>query len=185
MDRITGMPNLFKTKVALYSLSLVLLIFSMSLVNAQAQAAETKDLIVLENLQSVAAQSSKSCVPMVIMVSQFSCTHCERLREKVLLPLLKSGEFNDKALFTELRIDSDELVTDLNGNTSTGMQLAKRYIKNVVTPTILIIDPSGNEVAERIVGISNIDFYSLYLEAEINAAYIKMKSMCLHNSENN
>lgn len=176
------MRNFSKTKVGVFSLSVGMLMFAMYHANAKGQFEEAQDLIFLEDMQADAASASKSCMPMVIMVSQFSCAHCEKLREQVLLPLLKSGEFNDKALFRELLIDSDELVTDLNGNASTGMQLAKQYIENILTPTLLIIDPSGNEVAERIVGISNIDYYSLYLEAEINAAYLKTSTMCLQNA---
>ena len=171
-----------KTIVLFFSLCTALLLLTMCQAIASEQLEKTPDLILLEDMQKEAALTSKLCVPLVVMVSQFSCMHCEKLREKVLLPLLKSGEFDGKAQFRELLIDSDELVTDINGNTATGMQLAKRYIENVLTPTMLIIDPSGNEVAKRIVGISNIDFYSLYFEAEINAAYLKMSKMCLQNA---
>ena len=173
------MRNLFTTKVGLFALSVNMVMFTLCNVSAKEQLEEVEDLILLDNLQTVTTQASKSCVPMVIMVSQFSCGHCEKLREKVLLPLIKSGELDNKVLFRELLIDSDELLTDMNGNTASGMELAKRYIENVLTPTMLIIEPSSNKVIERIVGISNIDFYSIYLEESINSAYLKTSSMCL------
>lgn len=178
------MRNFFTTKVRVLSLSIGMLLFATYPANAKGELEETEDLILLENMQALSTQASKSCIPMVIMVSQFSCGHCEKLREKVLLPLIKSGELDDKVLFRELLIDSEEILTDMNGKTATGMQLAKRYIENVLTPTMLIIDPSSNKVIERIVGISNIDFYSLYLEEEINSAYLQMNSMCLKKTNN-
>lgn len=182
MGRITDMHHFFSAKKVVSSLSIAMLIFIMCEASAKGKFEQTHDLTLIENMQTEAAYASKLCVPIVILVSQFACAHCEKLRQKVLLPLLKSGEFDDKALFRELLIDSEELVTDLNGKPSNGMQLAKEYIENLVTPTMLILDPSGNEVAERIVGISNIDFYSRYLEAEINAAHRKLNSICLQNA---
>lgn len=178
------MRNFLTNNVVVCLMSLVMLVYTATKVKADVDFEEIYDLTLLENMQITAAQASESCVPMVIMLSQFSCGHCEKLREKVLLPLMKSGELDNKVMFRELPVDSDELVTDINGNTATGMELAKRYIKNVLTPTMLIIEPSSNKVIERIVGISNIDFYSLYLEEEINSAYSNMSSMCLKDTKN-
>ena len=177
------MPKFFNTKVGALPLSIVMFTLLMFQGSAVAQPEGGHSLTVLKNMQTDAAQANKLCVPMVIMVSQFSCVYCEKLREQVLLPLLKSGAFDDKALIRELLIDPDEFVTELNGNTSTGRQVATQYIDNIVTPTILIIDSSGNEVVERIVGISNIDFYSAYLEKQINAAYQKSSPGCSQDQE--
>lgn len=152
--------------------------FGLCQASATEQATEAHGLHVFKDMQKDAVQASSLCVPMVIMVSQFSCAYCEKLRQQVLLPLLKSREFDIKALFRELLIDPDEFVTDLTGRSSTGMQVASGYLENIVTPTMLIIDASGKKLVEPIVGISNIDFYSAYLEAQINSAYQKTKTAC-------
>lgn len=178
------MRKILTNNLVVCLMSLAMLAYTTTTVKAESTSEEIDELIMLDNMQLTADQASKSCVPMVIMLSQLTCGHCEKLREKVLLPLMKSGELDNKVMFRELPVDSDELVTDINGNTATGMELAKRYIKNVLTPTMLIIEPSSNKVIERIVGISNIDFYSLYLEEEINSAYSNMSSMCLKDTKN-
>ena len=149
--------------------------------SAAAQTNGPHGLVVFKNMQKDAIHANNLCVPMVIMVSQFSCAYCEKLREQVLLPLLKSGEFDNKALFRELLIDPDEYVVDLAGQSVTGMHVATGYLENIVTPTMLIIDSFGNELVERIIGISNIDFYSAYLETQINTAYQKSKAGCSIN----
>ena len=168
-----------KIKMRAVFLSIALIVLCQT--SAAAQTGGPHGLVVFKNMQKDAVHASKSCLPMVVMVSQFSCAYCEKLREQVLLPLLKSGEFDNKALFRELLIDPDEYVIDLAGQSVTGMHVAKGYLENIVTPTMLIIDSSGKELVERIIGISNIDFYSAYLETQINTAYQKSKAACSIN----
>lgn len=177
------MRTFFTTNnVVVCLMSLIMLMYPGSKVEAEELVEESHELIFLDDMQTLSTQASKSCIPMLIMVSQLTCGHCDKLREIVLHPLMKSGEIDDKVLLRELLVDSDEQLIDINGNTVTGMELAGRYIDNVLTPTMLIIEPHSNKLIKRIVGISNIDFYSLYLEEEINSANQKISSKCLKNT---
>jgi thioredoxin-related protein len=136
------------------------------------------DLQLIKNLKAEVAEAGSNCLPLVVMVSQFSCAYCDQLRNVVLLPILKSGDYQSKAIFRELLIDPGETMLDLNGIEAESIDVASQYIDDIVTPTILILDASGEEIVERIVGIGNIDFFSSYLEAKINSAYQVTQKVC-------
>jgi hypothetical protein len=44
-----------------------------------------------------------------------------------------------------------------------------------VTPTLLFLDAGGTEVAEKMVGINNIEFYGFYLLKNLQAAHEQLK----------
>jgi thioredoxin-related protein len=137
-----------------------------------------EELLTLTNLQHVNVKSKTNCTPIVIMVSQFSCAYCDKLKKFVFIPIIRSREFTDKAVFRELLIDPNEMILDENGHEILGAKFAKKYIDNILTPTVLFLDSSGNELAERIIGIGNIDFYESYFEQSLADANSIMKKNC-------
>jgi len=70
------------------------------------------------------------------------------------------------------------MILDENGHEILGAKFAKKYIDNILTPTVLFLDSSGNELAERIIGIGNIDFYESYFEQSLADANSIMKKNC-------
>lgn len=107
--------------------------------------------------------------PIVIFVSQHGCQFCEILRKQVLLPMLRAGELDGKVILREVSLDSGFQLRDFTGERIGGSSFARRYDAEI-TPTILFLDGSGQEVADRIVGVGNIEYYGFYLDKAIAAA---------------
>jgi hypothetical protein len=65
---------------------------------------------------------------------------------------------------------------DFDGKIITGRNFAERYDASV-TPTLLFLDASGAEVANRRVGLSNIEYYPHYLNNSLETATAKIAAV--------
>lgn len=114
---------------------------------------------------------------MLVLVSQPGCHYCELVKEEVLEPMQLSGRYDDKLLFRNLIIFDDREVTDANGGVISATGLARRFNSNL-TPTLLFIDPeTGTEVAEKIIGVSNIEMYGFYVDKRVEQARLAQASL--------
>jgi thioredoxin-related protein len=115
-----------------------------------------------------AAEHNK--LPILIMFGAEECEYCELLQKEILNPMYISGEYDDKVIIRKVMIDSYDSVRDFTGNNVESSALAQRYnIK--VTPTVMLLDSQGNELAPKILGINGVDFYSAYLDQAIEVSY--------------
>jgi thioredoxin-related protein len=120
----------------------------------------------------IAAASRR--VPLVLMISSTDCPYCDRLKTEVFWPLLKHKPDAEKIVLFELLIDVDADVWDFAGNLTTASAFAKRY-KATVTPTVLFLGPDGTELAERMIGVPNYDFYPWYFDQRVELATERLR----------
>ncbi len=112
-------------------------------------------------------------LPLLLLFSAEYCGFCTRLMEEFLIPMHRSGEYRDKVLIRELKLDSYETVRDFENRPTMPEDLAYRY--NIsVTPTILFLDHQGKELTRRMVGLGTADFFGLYLDAAIADARARL-----------
>jgi len=123
----------------------------------------------VEDFQQLAREAELRQLPILLMVSQYHCGFCERMKEEVLGPMMLSSDYTSRVLIRELQIDPGHYVTDFQGQRLSAEAFTARY-KTQVTPTLLFLDAQGNEAAERIVGINTVDFLIFYIEDAINEA---------------
>ena len=151
----------------------LLLVLCAGLFFASACAESSHDserLITLaESFEVDAKLSQQQQLPIVVFISQHGCEFCELLREKVLFPMMRSGQMQEKAIFRELSLDQDFFALDFDGERISGMKFAERY-GSVLTPTILFLGEGGRELARKRVGINNIEYYSFYLGQSLEEA---------------
>ncbi len=96
--------------------------------------------------------------PLVVMASLEGCVYCRIARQSHLGPLHRNGQ-----PIVQVDLRSDASVRDFAGRMTTHDELARRW--NVtITPTLLFFGPGGREVAERMEGAYQPDFYGPYLE---------------------
>jgi len=107
--------------------------------------------------------------PIMIFVTQHGCQYCQLLRLQVLYPMIRGGELNAKAILREVSLDDGDSIVDFSGDSISGSEFAERYSAEL-TPTLLFLDGNGREVAGRIVGISNIEYYGFYMDKAIDSA---------------
>lgn len=106
---------------------------------------------------------------ILLMVSQEHCGWCDLLKREQLLPMLKSGRYQERILIRELLIDPGEQVRDFAGQPLAGARFASRH-GVYVTPTLLFLGPDGRELSPRIVGFNTPELFGWYLDRAIEDA---------------
>ncbi len=129
----------------------------------------------VKNLRQLARKASQSKRAILLEFSAESCPYCVTLEEEILKPMIRSGDYKNKILIRKLDIDQYRSIVDFNGHKITPSRLASRY-KVWVTPTVVLLDSQGREIAARQVGINSIDYYGAYLDDEIELAISKLRA---------
>jgi thioredoxin-related protein len=145
----------------LLSLScLVLWLAGISPVTSALSAAEVP---AATNLAADAHVARDRGVPILLVITRADCGYCELLKSAVVLPMIISGEYEDRAIIREINIDTGPQVVNFEGRTVSPFSIANGY-DALLTPTVLIVGPDGTELAKRLIGINNVDMYLWYLD---------------------
>lgn len=102
--------------------------------------------------------------PLIVLVSLEGCVYCERVRRSNLLPRLASGQ-----AMVQVNLRSNEALQDWHGRPMTHDAQARQW-RVKVTPTLLFLGSGGREVAERMEGAYEPDFYDAYLDDRLSRA---------------
>jgi thioredoxin-related protein len=142
-------------------------------VSFQASAQPSARVPEAGDLVSDSGRSRDLGAPIVLVVTREECGYCSLLKSTVIVPMILSGEYEGRALIRELNIDATDEVTDFGGRRVSPFAVADRH-DALLTPTVLILGPGGEEVAPRLVGINNEQMYLWYLDRaiEVGAAAI-------------
>ena len=101
---------------------------------------------------------------LVVLISLHGCVYCERVRRSHLLPMLAQGQ-----AVVQLDMKSATPVRDFQQRWTTHEELVRRWqIK--VAPTLLFVGPAGRELAARMEGSYQPDFYGAYLDERLVTA---------------
>lgn len=158
-------------KVAKQICRIYFILFLLSLsfsVNGGSLLETVKDLRVLEQ------QATSANLPVLLLFTAQDCEYCEAIRSFYLEPMIRSGKYDTRILFRQLYIEDYSYLRDKNGELIGGDQLALKYDVEV-TPTILFLDAGGNELAERIIGLSGADYFDKLLTTHISLAQTQSK----------
>lgn len=126
------------------------------------------------DLRADGATAQAQQLPILLEFSAIGCVYCRQLESEFLVPMLISGEYTDKVIIRRLLVDTGQHVTDFDGTTRAAADIASRY-KAWVTPTIVFIDSTGREVAERMKGINTPELFGGYLDACIDTALLQIR----------
>lgn len=96
--------------------------------------------------------------PLLVMASLEGCVYCRIARQSHLAPMQRGGQ-----PIVQVDLRSSAAVRDFDGQMTTHDELSRRW-KISITPTLLFFGPGGREVAERMEGAYQPDFYGPYLE---------------------
>ncbi len=129
---------------------------------------ETRDFGVL------AKQPGLTDKPLLLVFVADYCQYCKTLEEEVLKPMLRNRDYDALVTIRLFKIDDPSTVTDFNGETISPDQFAARYHAKV-TPTAVMLDLKGREIAPRIIGIPNIEYYGAELDAAIEQALDRIR----------
>ncbi|MFQ5642794.1 MAG: thioredoxin family protein [Thiogranum sp.] len=114
-------------------------------------------------------QAERSCVPLLLEFAADDCDYCTLLEEEILNPTLLDRDYDQRVLMRKLVLDPGIRIIDFTGKQTDATHLASRY-KVFVTPTLLFVDRHGAELAERMVGVTTLEFYGGYLDQALDTA---------------
>jgi thioredoxin-related protein len=118
------------------------------------------------SLRAAAQTAHQRRDPLVVMVTLKGCAFCDVVRNSYLGPMHQKGEVY--AVQVNM-LDRKTPLQDLQGNTTTPQAQARAW-KARMAPTLLFLDVNGNEIAERMEGVTIADFYGAYLNERIETA---------------
>ncbi len=121
------------------------------------------------NLQTDGEVANKAHLPIMIMFVSDDCPYCSSAKEDFIKPMLKSGEYNDKVIIRLVEIDGGDTITDFHGNQTTMADFATSEKVNFM-PYVKFYNAAGKELVQPIVGISNKDYYGMFLDDAIEDA---------------
>jgi thioredoxin-related protein len=121
------------------------------------------------DLQQLGKQVAATGKPLLLMFSQHDCAFCIKLKREVIEPMLRNSAYRERLIMRELMIDEMGTLVNFSGEATTGSELFERY-GMVVTPTIVLVDSTGREIAKRQTGVNTIEMYPWYLDQAIEAA---------------
>jgi len=116
-----------------------------------------------------AAATAERGVTLLLAVTREGCAYCAKLRREILAPMIRSGDYVDKVRIREMMMEPDMPIIDFSGQPTTTAKLAARFGVSI-TPTVLLLDSSGNSLRAPITGINNADMYGFYLDQAIAEA---------------
>ena len=136
------------------------------------------DVPVAGDLQQDGQAARDSRLPVMLVFSAISCPHCDELEEEFIRPMLLGGEYTDRILIRKLVLDNGSSLTDFAGQRRLVENFASSY-GVYVTPTLLFVDHTGRQLAERMVGINTIEMYGGYLDQCIDTALMHIRQPVL------
>jgi thioredoxin-related protein len=166
-----------KNTITFHSLrSGVLLLLLLQLLAGTASLASDSDgglpdvtIVPLTNLAQDLATVAVTGKPLMLIFSAEHCFFCERLKENIIKPMLRSGDYDSRVLIRITELDGHDSIEGVDGKPIDPPDLARAYGVRV-TPTVLMLGPDGKEVAPRQLGINNEDYYGVYLDEAIAEA---------------
>ena len=126
-----------------------------------------------DDLKALGKRISDTRKPLLLMFSQHHCPFCKKLKSEVLEPMLKNPKYRQRIFMRELMIDFGSNLTDFKGKPTTGIDLFELY-GMVVTPTIILVDGAGKEIAKRQNGVNTVEMYGWYLDQAIDDAVSRL-----------
>jgi len=159
-----------------YKLVLPVFFISALLINAVFTQAEARDSDIPKalDLQKDGIIAQEKGIPILLEFTMHGCPFCEEVEEEVLRPMLISGDYDNKVIVRNIKIDEeDTTIIDFNGEKITYEELAERYYV-YVAPTLILVQGDGKEMGLEMVGVTTIDYYGAYLDQAIDQAMKKI-----------
>lgn len=102
----------------------------------------------------------------VVLFSQPGCPFCDIVRRHYLEPL--EARRRPRLQVSEVELNSVRTLVDFSGRQTTHEAFRRAHGVRFA-PTVVFLGPTGKELAERIVGLSQ-DYFGAYLESAIESA---------------
>jgi hypothetical protein len=138
----------------------------------RAQSRHGPDLPRLGDLRTLAAESRRERVPVLLFFSTAGCPYCAQVRREHLGPMLAQGRAAG-VLIREIEILGSHSFADLDGKPLRESALADRFNVKMV-PHVELVDADLRPLGKPLIGIDAAGFYADYLREAIASARAKV-----------
>lgn len=66
-------------------------------------------------------------IPLLLLITREDCGYCELLKRAVIIPMILSGEYEDRVIIREISIDRPTTLVDFSGREVSPFAVADRY----------------------------------------------------------
>ncbi|UCB54170.1 MAG: thioredoxin family protein [Thiotrichales bacterium] len=123
----------------------------------------------LSSLQQVASIAREKGVPILVEFTTPWCQYCEALEEHVLKPLILNGKYRDQIIVKKLEVNAYSSIAGFDGKRYSSDQISRMYRVSLY-PTLVFFNANGEEISQRIVGITVLEYVAGELEKAIDVA---------------
>lgn len=134
-----------------------------------------------DDLAKLAHSTEKAPAAILLEFAVSDCEYCAWLEAEVLEPLLKSGEYDGRLQVGRVRFDREADVINFSGQTVPVRRFAQRYGVRF-SPTVVLVDAKGEPLAAPLVGIANVEAYTVKLDAAIAEALARLRPTTVNTS---
>ena len=127
------------------------------------------------DLSALGKQAAQSGRIVILSFSTEWCEYCEALDQQVLEPMILGGDFAGRALLRKIVVDDISSIRDFDGKVKSVVDFALER-KVSLYPTLLFVDASGDELTQRIVGITVLEFAADNISKAMQQALQKRRS---------
>jgi thioredoxin-related protein len=127
----------------------------------------------LSNIKELSQLAQEKNLPLLILFSMKHCPFCKRIKSDFLVPMLISGDYEDKVIIRELDIDRSSDIIGLSGNTIKSIEFTRKMNISVF-PTMIFIDYKGKQLTEKIIGLNTPSLFGGRIDDAIDEANKKL-----------
>jgi thioredoxin-related protein len=135
----------------------------------RAAMASGEPLAAATDLQALAAESSRTRTPIILLFSTPGCPFCAEVRSHYLAPRLSGSPGTPRLLVREIDITSRARLIDADGRVTTQAEMADRFGVRMV-PVVMALDTRGRPLGEPLIGLDRAGFYESSLQSLIDRA---------------
>ena len=120
-----------------------------------------------QNFQQLAKQMKQKDMGLLLMLHAEDCHYCELMDEKILSPMVRSGEYKKRIFLRKLQIDKEDQITDFTGKLRPAYKVIENY-DSQLTPTLVFLNYKGEEKALNVIGLDNMDLIGGLIDQQID-----------------
>jgi thioredoxin-related protein len=134
-----------------------------------------KILPVAQNLKADGDAATAAKKPILLFFNLTGCHYCRGALREVIVPMFRNAGWRAALEFRQITIDDGKSLIDFDGKTIENIAFAQKR-KGTFTPTVMVVDGTGQLLGEPLVGIVNFDFYGAYVDDLVNKAIAEIKA---------
>ena len=135
---------------------------------------DSAEVPLLTDLQTTRSEILAGCRPLLLEFASEYCEYCNLLEENILKPIRRNRDYDRRVVMRKVILGDSATISGFDGQPASADQLGDEY-QIRVTPTLIFVDQQGKEIAERMVGVTTLDFYGGYLDQALDTARLRLQ----------